>query len=463
MKATKRILFAAIMGIASVGVAMGQSSTLNTVYFLDNNLYRHNLNPAFTSDRGHISMPGLGNLNVTSTANIGLGAIMQPIDGKMVSFLHPEISVEDAMSRFKDTNKINIDAGVNVLSIGFNAMNGTNTIDINVRTNSDVKMPKSVFEFLKVGQNNEVSKHYSMNDIDITTHNFVELSLGHAHQINSKISIGAKVKFLVGAAYLSAHIDTMNVYMSEDEWRINQVSTLVTSKGMTYKTKADGEVEKINYKFKPGGFGVALDFGLVYRYNKFGNLSFSLTDLGFINWNDCQTAANNHKEFVYKGFTNIGVEDNPDGSNDFEDAADEVWNELKGLVKYYSDGKPRSKSRLLNATLRVGTEYGFAQNKISLGLLGTMRFGINNYFEGMLSFNMKPCKWFSAAVNGSLSNIGHSLGAVINFHPRGFNFFIGTDYVLARYGKQFIPIDRAKTNVSIGMNFTFNHGFNHSR
>ena len=73
----------------------------------------------------------------------------------------------------------------------------------------------------------------------------------------------------------------------------------------------------------------------------------------------------------------------------------------------------------------------------------------------MLSANFRPTSWFNAAINGSVSNIRSSMGAVLNFHPKAVNFFIGADYLIAKFSKQFVPVNAAKFNVGMGLSFNF--------
>ena len=94
------------------------------------------------------------------------------------------------------------------------------------------------------------------------------------------------------------------------------------------------------------------------------------------------------------------------------------------------------------------------RNKISFGALLTMRVGTPRvYTEGMITANFRPTGWFNAAINGSFSNVRNSMGAVLNFHPRAVNFFIGTDYIIAKFSKQVIPVNAAKFNFAMGLSF----------
>lgn len=445
----KYILVAAALLVATAA----SSQTLNSLYFLEGNNQRYRLNPAFTSERGFVTFPLLGNLNPTLNSNIGLGTVLYPQGDEMVTFMHPSISNAEAMAKFKSMNVLEFDLNLDILTVGFNAWGGSNTIGLSLRSQSGFYLPKGIFQFLKEGQTAS-EQEYNIDDLGAQSQNYVELALGHSHKITDKLSVGAKVKVLVGALYAKASAENMRIYMSDNEWRITERSRLITSKGINYEFDEDGYLSDFDFSnFGVAGYGLGFDLGAVYRINEAATVSLAITDIGFISWKDCSVARNNNEEFVYNGFDNIGAEDNPDGSNDFEDAADELGDSAEGLINFKGDGKQGHTSSLYT-TIRAAGEYGLLRNKISFGALLTMRVGTPRvYTEGMITANFRPTGWFNAAINGSFSNVRSSMGAVLNFHPRAVNFFIGTDYIIAKFSKQIIPVNAAKFNFAMGLSF----------
>lgn len=445
----KYILVAAALLVTTAA----SSQTLNSLYFLEGNNQRHRLNPAFTSERGFVTFPLLGNLNPTLNSNIGLGTVLYPQGDEMVTFMHPSISNAEAMAKFKSMNVLEFDLNLDILTVGFNAWGGSNTIGLSLRSQSGFYLPKGIFQFLKEGQTAS-EQEYNIDDLGAQSQNYVELALGHSHKITDKLSVGAKVKVLVGALYAKASAENMRIYMSDNEWRITERSRLITSKGINYEFDEDGYLSDFDFSnFGVAGYGLGFDLGTVYRINEAATMSLAITDIGFISWKDCSVARNNNEEFVYNGFDNIGAEDNPDGSNDFEDAADELGDSAEGLINFKDDGKQGHTSSLYT-TIRAAGEYGLLRNKISFGALLTMRVGTPRvYTEGMITANFRPTGWFNAAINGSFSNVRSSMGAVLNFHPRAVNFFIGTDYIIAKFSKQIIPVNAAKFNFAMGLSF----------
>ncbi len=445
-----------LMASCAISSLTTYAQTLHSLYFLEGNNQRTSLNPAFANEHGFVSIPVLGGLNVNLNSNVGLGAFMTPRGNEMVTFMHESISADEALEKFKKNNIIEADLDFNVLTVGFNAWHGSNTIGISIKSHTGINLPKDVFTFLKKGQDANSDTEYDFSDITAKTQNYVELALGHSHNIGERLSVGAKVKFLLGAAYAEAHADDVKIRMTEHKWVITERSSLIGSKGMNFISDNTGEITDVKFEnFGVAGYGLGVDLGASYKINSSATVSLAVTDIGFISWKNCSTATNKYDSFEFSGFDNIAEEDNPDGSNSFDDAADEVWDNLKGLVKFNND-QTKNKSTSLYTTIRAAGEYGILQNKISFGLLASVRLGApNTWTEAMLSANFRPSRWFNAAVNGSWSNVSSSLGAVLNFHPKAVNFFIGGDYLLAKYSKQFIPVNAAKLNVGMGLSFNF--------
>lgn len=440
----KHILPLAISAISALAVS---AQSLNSLYFLDGNPQRHVMNPALTTDStGWVTTPLTFSVNMNS--NLGLEAFLRPAgNGNMVTFLHPSISTEDALSKFDDKNTFETDIEWNLLTVGFRAWGGMNSVGLSVKSHSGLYLPKDLFTFMKAGQVSDITE-YNIEDASVRTQNYIDLSFGHARSINKKLRVGVKVKFLIGAGYANANIDNMRIYMSNNKWMIEQHSTFTSSKSLQMKTKQNGEIDDFDYSFALDGFGLGLDLGAQYKIKDNINVSLAITDLGFINYSNASIHKNINDSFEYTGFDNIADED----SQKFEDAAEDVGDRLEELIRYEQDGSTTSKTSSLYTTFRAGVEYGVLKNKITFGLLGTARIGTpKTYTEGMLSVNFKPGKFFSAAVNGSIANTHSSLGGVICLG----NFFIGADYILAKYSKQMIPVDAAKFKFALGTSIKF--------
>ncbi len=458
MKQTIKSIFTLV--VVTVMSFSLSAQTLHSSYFMTEMTGRHRLNPALKSSRHYIGMPVLNDIYVGVNSNMGLGTFLYPQGDKLVTFLHESIPANEFLNKLAPVNTFEVDLGIDLLNFGFWAWGGQNTFDLGIKSSTGFYLPKDLFQFLKTGQEDTGITRYNMGNMSLSTNNYIELALGHAHDINKRLTIGVRLKALIGAAFGEVKIDHMDLSMSQDEWRIKESAHMMVSPLIALQTNPEtGEVEYIHLADFSGGnlelpgYGIGLDLGATYKILDNLTLSAAVTDIGFIQWNNMVYAESDpNGEFVYEGFDNLSVS----GDNSLDASVKDLGKELTNLVKFY-DGGNKSLQRMLRSTARVGLEYGIVKNKISFGLLSTTRlFGEDVYTEGMATVNFRPFPALHITFNGTYSNTGAwSCGGVLNLCAPGFNIFVGTDYVAGNYSKEFIPIDKAHLNVCAGLSFTF--------
>jgi hypothetical protein len=453
-----------ILFLLAVGASTNiLAQTLNSSYFLEGATFRHQLNPAFMGERNYISIPLLGNINVGTSSNIGLTDFIYKYNDPeskydLTTFMSSSVSREEFLGNLKTNNQINTNFGFTILSAGFHAWGGFNTIELGVKSNSSVNLPYELFNFMKTGMDQEV---YHIKNFAANSNNYVELALGHAHDINDRLTIGAKLKFLVGGANVDSKIDQMDVELTGDKWQIMANGTINTAVGGGYyKTKAENPGEITGFDVEknagPAGYGAGIDLGATYKIGDNFILSASVLDLGFINWkNSLKGATHNNEPFTFNGFNNIAVDPEDGDPNSVDEQFENMKDDLEDMTKFYDEGKV-NRTTTLASTVNFGAEYLFFNDKMSLGALTTTH--INKPYtwsQAMAALNMRPARWLDASVNYSYSTFGSNLGWMLNIHPKGFTFFVGSDRMITNVTPQYIPTNNFNTNICFGFNITF--------
>lgn len=450
------IIIALSIFILSTFCAIAQSP--QTGYFTDGYLYRHRMNPAIANEKNYASL-ALGNNNISFRGNLALKDVFYQVDGKTATFMHPDLSSAIVLSKFKDKNKLGANANLELLSGGFKAFKGYNTIGVSVRSNANFTLPGELFRLAKEGIANET---YDISNFNTHANAYIEIALGHSHQISEKFRIGGALKFLIGGGNIDAQFNKGQLALGEDQWTITSDAFVEASiKELTYKTSLN---EDTNHSYVSGaevidgsginGGGFAIDLGAVYQLNDNWSLSASIIDLGFINWNNNMLATTNgEKTFTTDEYIFNADDDEP---NNFDDELDRIGNGLSALYELEDNGDQGSVSKSIGTMLNFGASYTLPQyQNITIGLLSTSHLQENfSWTDVRTSFNWTPYNFLSASVSAAYGSFGGSLGWMFNFHPKGFNLYLAMDQIPGTLSKQYVPLSGAGT-FHMGLNIPF--------
>lgn len=456
--------------LASSGVAVAQG--LHSAYFTQDYKYRHTMNPAFGNEQSYVAIPVLGNVTVNTMGNFGYEDVVldnprygNGSDKKTTTFMHPDISVGDALSGFNSgNNRIYGDVNISILSAGFKAFGGYNTIELNSRTTLGVALPYDLFAFAK----NIGNKTYDIGDLNMHAQSFAELAFGHSRDINDKLRVGAKFKLLFGLGRADVEFKDVKADLaSDDKWTLSGTAEAnVSIKGFKFETETTeyeskaGTYEKVEDVdvdgFGLGGFGMAIDLGAVYKLNQDWTFSASLLDLGFISWSDNVSAVNASDKFEFNGFHDMSIKDGIGSGTPFDDQADDYGDQISDFANLKDNGNTGGRTTGIGMTINLGAEYNLpVYRKVTFGFLSSTRIqGIYSWTEGRLSANYTPLKWIDGGVSFAVNSFATSMGWVLNIHPKGLNFFIGMDHILGKQTKEGIPF-KPNASLTLGMNITW--------
>lgn len=424
-------------------------------YFLDNYTYRHQLNPALAPDKGFVSFPVLGNINVGMHGNANVSDFIYNVNGKTSLFTNPYLSTDEVMSKFEDHNKLGLGVKLGILDVGFNAFGGYNSIAINAVTSADISLPKSLMSLMREGLSNRT---YDITDLRGDAVAYGEIALNHSRDIKQVpgLRVGLTAKFLVGVGALQARFNKAHLQLGTDSWQALTNADIYTSlKGISYETSVNDNtganyVSGINADSftAPNGFGVGFDIGAEYKWKDF-SFSAAVLDLGFINFSETYQATTNGDRLINTDAYTFQV-----GGEGSDDEWDRIRDDFSKLYELEDKGNIGSHNYNLKATMNIGVDYEFPYYRnLHFGLLNTTRFAGNlTATRFRLSANVQPVKCFSASVNGVFGTYGAGFGWLLNFSTKGFNLFVGMDHTLGKLAKQGVPLN-SNAEFNFGINF----------
>ena len=463
----KAITFIAI-ALATAGGAFAQQAFRST-YFLEGYNLRHQFNPAFASRTSYFSIPVISSFNLETQSNMGVSTFLYPVNGKLTTFMNSSVPAGEFLGKLKPDNQLNVDNMVSLMSVGI--LNGKSffSFDVNMRTGVAVNLPYSLFDFMK---NAGKTQSYDISGISASADSRMEFALGYSRRVTERLSVGCRVKFLVGMANLKADIDRMNIQMTEDRWSIRSNGSLRSSSFMEIQTKGesgatlddpsdkdllDFDSVKANKNSIVNGFGAAIDLGAELEIIDGLKLSLAVNDLGYMFWKNTTVARTSGEGWSFEGFDNVSFDG--DNENSLKNQIGGLTDDVMDLFDFRRTEKDGTDGGMIAATVNVGAEYTMPFYRgLSAGLLSsTYIHGPYSWTEARLFANVKLVEWFSAGASYAVSKFGSTVGAVLGIHVPGFNIFIGTDHLPFRFAKAndwiLYPYGKLNTNINFGISF----------
>ena len=484
--ATNKLLWSSkligVFFIMLVCTLSANAQFLRTSYFMEGTHYRQQLNPALTPTKGYFNLPVIGAVNATvGSTSLGYQDIIDIIDDGDDFYTKP-----DFMNRLKDNNKLNVNFSTEILSAGWYKGKNFWSFNIGLRTDIGANLTKNMFTFLnemETVEENWRNSNYDISGQQLNINAYTEIGLGLSRQINNRLTVGARVKALLGIGNMELKLNRVamsanlpsdqqiNQWSSESYWnsmtpsqaaqaaqelkdKFNNYHANLTVgaelkssfKGLELQEE-EGKDYVTDFDFDSGklgiaGYGFGIDLGASYKILDNLTVSASVLDLGFISWSKSSTkiASANPDPIDIKGSTYANMVD-PNNPNTVMNAVNQLQNDAQGymdrvtngdvldydmLQLEVSDAKESRKSRLASI-LVLGAEYGFFNNKLAVGVLSTTRFVQPDALtELTFSANYRPKSWFNVALSYSaIQSAGKSFGLGLKLGP----LFVGTDYM----------------------------------
>ena len=422
---------------------------LRTSYFMEGTSYRLQLNPALAPGRGYINIPVLGSLNATvNSTSLGYQDVMDILENDDDNDFYMSDSF---LNRLSSTNELNLNISTDIISAGWYKGKNFWSFNIGLRTDVGASVSRDLFEFMRDMDGLSTTDLTRLASIDETVgeqslnlNMYTEIGLGLARDINSKLTVGGRIKALLGIGNAELNVNGMSVQSSTSGASIAVDADLELSSRLIEIDKATGGyINELEFgSFGLAGWGGAIDLGAAYRLTDRLTLSASILDLGFIKWSKGQTK-------VAK--TNTDQSFDFSYTSDLQDFVDKV---SSGEVLNYDmleltvdESSEKSRTTGLTSTVVVGAEYELLSNWLVVGAVYTARMAEPKTLHELTFLGtIRPKNWFNLAVSYSVIQAS---GKTFGLAAKLGYLFLGTDYM-------FLGSNTKNVNAYIGISIPLN-------
>jgi hypothetical protein len=472
MKRAYRAAVVMIVVILSAGDLAGQYN--QTQYFM--NLPQAGMaNPAYRpSPRVYIGLPALSGIYFGISNNMmSFSELFQPVPGgdSLMTILHPQYDREGFLSSLGRNSFVSAEANVQVLGIGFSV--GDNLyfdIGLSQRASASLWLPSDLFTFLLEGNESFMGSVIDLSGIGVRGMQYMESSVGMSANVTPRLRIGGRAKLLFGGVGASLDANRFDVEVHNDfSHTINTDLALRMSGPFTVYTNEDGMIEDIimDDRLDPmdilantGNTGVAFDLGAIYDLTDEISLSASITDLGFIGWDQRSYSLTANNNFSFDGFDVTGV---IEGDLDFDEMVDLYADSLKNSFDL-SEGD-EGFGMGIPGKVYLGARYR-PVNFLDIGLLSRTLISQGHMSQSIsLSANFIAGDILGASVvytmaNRSFTNLG--MGLTLRMGP--VQFYTIADQIPLSWNRVTFPDETRAVpvpdridyfNLRLGMNLVF--------
>ena len=320
-------------------------------------------NPAENAnlDNGFIR---IGELNSATRNNVGASSFLFPSGDKLVTGLHSSVSDEQFLGGLKPVNSMYSQINYNLVSYGWKDKSlGYHTVEVGARVNYGVSAPKEIFHILKTGT---AQSPYDLSSLRAFGNLYGELAYSYSLPLSDNLSIGGRVKLLVGLNSVDVVARRLELTTTEEQYVIDLDADIdLTNRDKKVGTDPDGYLDYSSFKGKgklgaPTGAGLAIDLGAVWKPFDGFTLSASLLDLGGILWY-YGNAGSSTGSYTFEGLKDLSADEM--NEENMMAKLRQTGEEVLAVIKPKAvDGRFKIKAIPLNANLKASYALPFMEN-----------------------------------------------------------------------------------------------------
>lgn len=366
-----------------------------TLYNMNRSLPQANeLNPAFYSDQ--VVVVGLP----------AVSSIHMQYDGGPFSFANMftkntdgtyEMDYDKISDKLNLINTMSLNGDISLFYLGMNFNRNHFSLGVRQKVISSLSFDEDVANLLIYGNGHEdlLGEKISFNETSLIENAYLEFGLGYARDINDKLTVGLKFKYLLGFANVQFQNVDAYAMVGLDSIRLVHNGFDAYTAGESY-FEDDGHVMDF---MEDKNTGWAMDFGVNYHLTDQLSFSAAITDLGQIVWNKGTRQYHfNPVDYTFTGFEIEDVFEEDDTDDTFQSELDSLEvlftaNELKDVS--YKTELVANACAGANLEIIPGHDIGATVNmylnkddaKTSFGVYYNYHRG--HFFNGVINFQCR--------------------------------------------------------------------------
>ncbi|MDE5638319.1 MAG: SPOR domain-containing protein, partial [Odoribacter sp.] len=360
-------------------------------------------------------------------------------------------------------NIIHVGNEISLLTVGVKINSWYATLDVTEKNDFILRANKDLFSFLKQGNRPYLGKTMDIGDLGLQLNAYEEFALGLSKKVNSKWTVGGRMKFLLGIANASMVDSKISIESAEDasSMKIRSKQDIRISAPVEFSYEKEGEyINWDDFDADVDDFstsmvlntknpGFALDLGAEYQFNDKLKFYASVVDLGFIRWGAKNYHFTQNALFDWQGgdLSNSIKEDD----KSIDDVFDDLIDRLKDNFRFHE--KRVAYTNMLRTKMYLGATYQIARMVSVAGVAELTLMDKVFYPSLTASADVRLLKNVSAAVSYSVMPGNYvNLGAALTAKLGPVQLYASTDNVLvANYTRT------QSLNARFGINLLFGH------
>ena len=385
--------------------------------------------PAISSDYFYISNSGFAVSDLITK---------RPDDSLVVDMNH-------AISKMDNKNFISNAVSIDLFSFGFRVKKNYISFNITEKVNFNFSYAKDLFVFLQNGNTAFLGKTADFSGMAIDGSHYREYGLNIAREINQKLTVGARIKYLYGMENVSTVQSNFSLFTDETTYDLTlQSGAEINTSSLANTDSGYQNINAMDYLFKQKNTGLGLDLGSHYKLNDHWNFSLSMTDFGYIRWKS--NSKNYKSNALTYNFQGIKLEDFVGDGDGIENLVDSLNSSFK-----FNETNDAYTTHL-STHVFAGINYAFNEKAFAGILVREQFFKDIMIPSATLSLNKQFGRHLTLALSYSaLNRTYNNIGFGISTNAGPVQLYVVSDNALGVIK----PLDARTLNIHFGFNLLF--------